>query len=161
MVDKTDRHAPGQLGGQADAEQSRGEDDLFADALMDDLFAEARDCRPAEVPVHLEQSIIREAVAIQAARAAAVQSQGADWTMGRTERGSTGLMAQLRGVIAAIGGWPAVGGLATASAAGLWIGLAPPSFIPDPVALAGIDLSASDLPDDSYDLALVLSEETE
>ena len=161
MVDKTDRHAPGQLGGQADAEPSGGEDDLFADALMDGLFAEARDCRPAEVPVHLEQSIIREAVAIQAARAAAVQSQGADWAEGRTERGSTGLMAQLRGVIAAIGGWPALGGLATASAAGLWIGLAPPSFIPDPVALAGIDLSASDLPDDSYDLALVLSEETE
>ncbi|MEE2632667.1 MAG: hypothetical protein VX953_04125 [Pseudomonadota bacterium] len=161
MVDKTDRHAPGQPGGQADAEQSRGADDLFADTLMDDLFAEARDCRPAEVPVHLEQSIIREAVAIQAARAAAVQAQGADWAKGRTERGRTGLMAQLRGVIAAIGGWPAVGGLATASAAGLWIGLAPPSFIPDPVALAGIDLSASDLPDDSYDLALVLSEETE
>ena len=34
-----------------------------------------------------------------------------------------------------LGGWRGVGGLATACAAGIWIGLAPPSFLPDPLDL--------------------------
>jgi hypothetical protein len=32
-----------------------------------------------------------------------------------------------RGILAAIGGWPAMGGMAVATMAGLWIGIAPPA----------------------------------
>ena len=34
-----------------------------------------------------------------------------------------------------LGGWYGAGGLAAACAAGLWLGLAPPAGLPDPVAL--------------------------
>jgi len=39
-----------------------------------------------------------------------------------------------RQIVDALGGWPALAGLATACAAGVWIGLAPPSNWPDPAA---------------------------
>ncbi|MBO9453525.1 hypothetical protein J7426_24920 [Tropicibacter sp. R16_0] len=42
------------------------------------------------------------------------------------------LWSQLR---AGLGGWSGLSGLATACAAGVWIGLAPPDFLPDPVGL--------------------------
>lgn len=43
----------------------------------------------------------------------------------------------------AVGGWPALGGLAVASLAGLWIGFAPPAMLPDPAGLlVGADNSA-------------------
>ena len=38
-------------------------------------------------------------------------------------------------IVGILGGWRGVGGLATACAAGVWIGLAPPAFLPDPVDL--------------------------
>ncbi|MEY8830719.1 hypothetical protein AB9K34_20290 [Sedimentitalea sp. XS_ASV28] len=31
-----------------------------------------------------------------------------------------------------LGGWPAIGGLATACAAGVWLGFSPPATLPDP-----------------------------
>ena len=34
-----------------------------------------------------------------------------------------------------LGGWAGLGGLAAASAAGVWIGLAPPEFLPDPAGM--------------------------
>ncbi|MEZ5674619.1 hypothetical protein SAMN06265173_10369 [Thalassovita litoralis] len=37
--------------------------------------------------------------------------------------------SRLRQLLAAIGGWPAVAGLATAGVAGLWIGVNPPASI--------------------------------
>jgi len=37
------------------------------------------------------------------------------------------VIARWRLVLAAIGGWPALAGLATAAVAGLWLGVAPPS----------------------------------
>lgn len=43
-----------------------------------------------------------------------------------------GLWAVLRD---ALGGWPGMAGLATACAAGVWIGLAPPAMLPDPLGL--------------------------
>ena len=107
---------------------------------LEDLFAAARSEPPA-VPGHLTAAILedaaREQPGFQPARRAARQPF---W----------------RQLIEAVGGWPALGGLAAASAAGLWIGIAPPSFVPDPVALAGLEDS---VPYDSYDMALALSEE--
>ncbi|MCF6231811.1 MAG: hypothetical protein L3J36_01725 [Rhodobacteraceae bacterium] len=43
-----------------------------------------------------------------------------------------GIWAQL---LHLLGGWPTLGGLVTAGAVGVWIGFAPPSFLPDPVQL--------------------------
>lgn len=59
----------------------------------------------------------------------------------------------------ALGGWPAFGGLAAASAAGIWIGLAPPAFLPDPV---GTMVQSSTPEPDGFgaqDLFAALSEE--
>lgn len=38
----------------------------------------------------------------------------------------------LRQLYDMLGGWPALSGLATACAAGVWIGFSPPSILPDP-----------------------------
>lgn len=57
-----------------------------------------------------------------------------------------------------LGGWPAMGGLAAACAAGVWIGVAPPDFLPDPVGLmvqGDTDVNLLD----SYALSSVLPEE--
>lgn len=66
------------------------------------------------------------------------------------------MLAQL---VVAIGGWPALGGLVAASAAGLWVGIAPPDFVPDPGVMAGIDESALTVPYDGYEMAIMLSED--
>lgn len=67
-----------------------------------------------------------------------------------------GLIAQLR---EALGGWYGIGGLAAACAAGIWLGAAPPSVLPDPVAL--VIGSVTPVPDlfDGESLALALSED--
>ncbi|WP_040104084.1 hypothetical protein [Phaeobacter gallaeciensis] len=158
MVDKTGKTAPTQAG--AGAEDILDPADLAAAELaLDDLFASARTAAPAPLPEALEQAILSEAAAMQAAILER-QAAGSDRAAQSTEAGS-GIFAGLRDLMAGLGGWPALGGLATASAAGLWIGLAPPAFLPDPVSLAGIELSEDSLPYDSYDLAMVLSEEME
>lgn len=59
---------------------------------------------------------------------------------------------------AALGGWPGVSGLATACAAGLWIGLAPPAFMPDPLDLVYQTEDELDLFGDTA-LADILTEE--
>ena len=38
---------------------------------------------------------------------------------------------RLAAALAALGGWPALGGLATAGVAGLWLGLSPPAAVED------------------------------
>lgn len=50
-----------------------------------------------------------------------------------------------RQIALALGGWAGLGGLATACAAGVWIGFAPPSDWPDPVALVFESQGQSDL----------------
>ncbi|WP_096869781.1 hypothetical protein [Phaeobacter piscinae] len=158
MVDKTGKTAPTQTG--ADAEDRLDPADLAAAELaLDGLFASARTAAPVPLPEGVEQAILSEAAATQAAilnrqaLASDLASQSAE--------ARSGVFAGMRELLAGLGGWPALGGLATASAAGLWIGLAPPAFLPDPVSLAGIELSEDSLPEDSYDLAVVLSEELE
>ena len=56
----------------------------------------------------------------------------------------------LRALFAALGGWPAVGGLATAGVAGFWFGLAPPAAVEDLGLWATGDLSAALLLPDDY-----------
>jgi len=47
-------------------------------------------------------------------------------------RAAPGIWQQMLGML---GGWPAVGGLAAACAAGVWLGVSPPQFLPDPMQL--------------------------
>lgn len=112
---------------------------------LEDLFAAARSRRPG-VPAQLNAAILADAAREQAGFRAA-----------RPERAVR--QPLWRQLIEAVGGWPAMGALAAASAAGLWIGIAPPSFVPDPVALAGYENSSTAFADDSYDMALMLSED--
>lgn len=113
---------------------------------LDDLFAVARRVAPAP-PDALMARVLADAMAAQAAQAA----------VRRAPR--PGLLAQLR---EALGGWPAVGGLATAGVVGLAIGIAAPAGLADlTAALLGqpadgylVDL----VPELDFDIAMDLSE---
>ncbi len=86
-------------------------------AQLEALFAEAREDAD-QMPAGLTGRIVADADRVQTgfgARHAPVRAPG--------------IWAQIMQVL---GGWPAMGGLAAACAAGVWIGLAPPSFLPDP-----------------------------
>lgn len=112
---------------------------------LEDLFAAAR-AEPPAVPEYLHAAILADAAREQPGAQPDVPARPARQP----------LWQQL---IEAIGGWPALGGLAAASAAGLWLGLAPPAFVPDPVALAGYEDSSAEVPYDSYEMAVMLSED--
>lgn len=86
---------------------------------LDQLLQIARQEKP-DLPEALEARILRDAARVRAGFAAPARP------------GAAALWRQLR---AALGGWPAMGGLAAACAAGLWLGLAPPAALPDPVML--------------------------
>jgi hypothetical protein len=81
---------------------------------LDDLFAEARQVRPV-VSVDLMARIMADAAAVQSERTAPI-------VVAAPEQG--GFFA---GLWTALGGWGGAGGLAAATMAGLWIGIAPPS----------------------------------
>ncbi len=61
------------------------------------------------------------------ADATAVQAGFAPAPVAARPRG----MGLWRELLRALGGWPAMGGLATAAVAGVWLGAFPPSFLPD------------------------------
>ena len=82
---------------------------------LEAFFAEARQGAD-QMPVGLMGRIMADADRVQT-------GFGERTTPVRTP----GLWAQIMQVL---GGWPAMGGLAAACAAGVWIGLAPPSFLP-------------------------------
>lgn len=84
--------------------------DLF---VLDDLFAQARSQDATPAPDFMER-VLQDALQAQAAAAAAPRRPRASW---------------FRQFSAAVGGWPAMAGLATAGVAGLWIGVNPPSAI--------------------------------
>lgn len=112
-------------------------------ADLETLFADARQ-GGVQMPSGLMDRIIADADQIQAGFAQ------------QPDRGrAPGLWAQ---IMQSLGGWPAMGGLAAACAAGVWIGLAPPSFLPDPAGYvfetgADLDLIGVD------QLALAMAEE--
>ena len=113
---------------------------------LDAFFAAAR----REVPAPSEALMARvlvDALAAQPAPRAAV----------RTPR--PGLWTQLR---EAMGGWPAMGGLATAGVVGLWIGISPPAAVTD-MASDVLGLQTDEylvdlMPDFEFDIAMDLSE---
>ncbi len=110
---------------------------------LEQFFAEARQ-GTGQVPGDLMQAILADADRVQAGFFAVVEIAP-----------TSGKWAQLR---ALLGGWPTFGGLAAACAAGVWIGLAPPSFLPDPAQF----VTGSDTDIDLIgmgELTLALSEE--
>lgn len=90
----------------AEMDKKTGEFDLDA------LFAEARG-QSADPSPDFMARVLEDALAAQPVAAAVSRP--------RTSR--------LRQFLNAIGGWPAVAGLATAGVAGLWIGVNPPNAI--------------------------------
>ena len=118
-----------------------------ADATLEALFAQAR-AIPPEMPVGLSNRIVMDAQQIQISRSQASVE------MGPPEAGP-GLWAQLR---ATLGGWPALGGMVVASLLGVWIGAAPPAFLPDATQTLGQTAQDVDV-FDSFDMAIVFAED--
>lgn len=116
------------------------------DAFLEAHFATARRLG-GQMPAALEARMLADAAAVQAVRAAPVP--------GARRGAGLGLLGQL---IRALGGWPTMGGLAAACAAGVWIGVAPPDFLPDPLGLVVQQNSDVNLLD-SYALSSVLPED--
>ncbi|WP_122074183.1 hypothetical protein [Pseudophaeobacter sp. EL27] len=120
---------------------------------LEDLFAAARS-DPTPVPQALQAAILADAQQIQNNRAMASDTSRAT---GQSRQLPQRLWQQF---ISAVGGWPALGGLAAASLTGLWIGLAPPSFLPDPVESFASYSSGSQLITDlDYDVSFLVSDE--
>jgi len=86
------------------------------DKILDDLFAQGR-ATSAQPSDDLVARVLADADAVQAGAgpAQAVQPKQNLW-MRMTD---------------ALGGWPAVSGLAAATLAGVWIGVAPPAAVQD------------------------------
>lgn len=113
---------------------------------LEALFDEARRAQ-VEMPEALNARILADAKRAQAGFPGVFETVRA--------APAPGLWSQL---VAALGGWPTVGGLATVGAAGIWIGVAPPSFLPDPARLVMGDGSDIELLDVD-DMAAAMSEE--
>lgn len=123
---------------------------------LDALFAEAREARP-DMPQSLNARILADAAAVQGAQKGATARR----SQHMRQAPGAGALRLWQQFWRAVGGWPAMAGMATACGAGLWIGLAPPDFLPDPVEIAQNTVEAETLPYENYDLALLLDEDTE
>lgn len=129
------------------------ETDREMDERLEALFSQARSA-PEEPDAALMARVLEDALAVQAARPV----PAAERVVAR--RGW--------GLWAALGGWPAMGGLATAVVAGLWIGVSPTLGVGDAVniLLAGPADDVISLVDasegfgfDLYDMALAGEED--
>lgn len=89
------------------------------DMDLDQLFAKARQTRP-DLPDDLAVRIVTDAEKVRLDRLKpAASSRRSVWAR----------------MLDGIGGWQSMGGLAAASAAGVWIGFSAPDFLPDPAAI--------------------------
>ena len=105
------------------------ENNIPVEPDLDDLLA-AEAANPAKASAALLDRVIADADIIADGRARMTHPDNL--------APRAGLMDSL---LAAIGGWPGVGGLATATVVGIWIGFAPPAAIDD---LAGSYLANND-----------------
>lgn len=106
--------------------------DRITDRELDALFDVARAGRDAPQPTpDFMARVLADALAEQARFTAPV---------------GPARVPRWRQFLAAIGGWPAMGGLVTAAVAGLWLGISPPAALSDLglAALTGTG-AASDL----------------
>ncbi|MEL7099988.1 MAG: hypothetical protein AAGM84_14275 [Pseudomonadota bacterium] len=94
---------------------------------MDELDKMLERARDAEVPTGLMGRVLEDALAVQPVPRPAPQP----------------VWARLR---EAVGGWQGVGGLALATCAGFWIGVAPPDYLPGAAQdLLGAEYAAADV----------------
>ena len=109
------------------------------DIDLDGLFAAAK-ATPAPVSADLLSRVMEDALDAQLVNAATppLPAHVQDHKIARF----------WRGVVEAIGGWPAVAGLATASVAGVWIGFSPALGVGD--AMAGVIGTTSAASGDTY-----------
>jgi len=96
------------------------ENDRRNDMDLEPFFAATKG-RETPLPHPLMARVMADADAVTQSRRAAVHEKA----QGPRRRRSPG-GAMLTRVLAAVGGWPAVAGLASATLAGLWIGVQPP-----------------------------------
>lgn len=91
--------------------------DIGSERDLDALFEAARAHSPAPSEAFLAR-VVADAAAVDAARRQSAAQAAAQ----------PGARRGLRDRLQAIGGWPALAGLATATVAGLWIGYAAPDI---------------------------------
>jgi len=124
----------------------------IGDVGLDAFFAAARE-ETIMMPVGLAERMRADAAMVQAGFDRPLSSEGA------RPSAPGGLLSQLWG---ALGGWPALSGMAVACAAGVWLGVSPPNFLPDPLGLVvqqGQQQTDLDVLDGSYALSALLQEE--
>ncbi|MEM7320335.1 MAG: hypothetical protein AAF408_15120 [Pseudomonadota bacterium] len=113
----------------------------MADTKKDelDLLFDAAKRESDLLPADLAARIVRDAQTEQAAWTAKVTRQAPSMTMWQQ-------------ILSQLGGWPGLSGLATACAAGVWIGLAPPVALQAPMQLVWQSQVVDDLYiDDGFD----------
>lgn len=121
--------------------------DSIHDDFLDALLAEERQALAKDAPEispELMARVLTDAQEVQAGFAPTVPG-----IFG--QRQPRGVWAQLG---AALGGWPAVAGLAAASVCGLWLGINPPDGLSDLAALYLTDEAAVLDPLSGFDMAL-------
>lgn len=96
------------------------------DDALDDLFAAARGAEDWEMSEALTARIMADAAAEMPRPAAAPVRRG-PWAA----------------LVAALGGWPAVSGLAAATVAGVWLGAAPPPALDSFLSGSAVPVSFS------------------
>jgi hypothetical protein len=109
----------------------------------DDLDLMLRKMRVDTLPSGLSDRILADAMTVQGQHLAPLQVRPAP------ESG------MLRQILNALGGWPAMGGLLAACAAGVWIGMAAPALDPSLFGNGTDDVDFTD----GYNLSLMLSED--
>ncbi|CUH87983.1 hypothetical protein PH5382_01914 [Phaeobacter sp. CECT 5382] len=120
---------------------------------LDDLFAVARHT-PPRMSQDLTAAILSDAANVLDERA---KTAAVSFVSAQQDQGVRRLWRQFT---SAVGGWPALGGMVAASLSGLWIGLAPPSFLPDPVAqIAELSNGSQLISNLGYDVSLLIGEE--
>ncbi|MBU2982920.1 hypothetical protein KO498_13965 [Lentibacter algarum] len=92
--------------------------------MLNDMFATARDSSP-DATADLMARVMRDA--------AVVQDGFEQAGIGRNSEKSSRRFGW-RSLIEGLGGWPAMGGLVTATAVGVWLGLAPYTGLSETVA---------------------------
>ncbi|MFD3189386.1 hypothetical protein ACFMPD_03815 [Sedimentitalea sp. HM32M-2] len=91
-----------------------------------DGFFDAARRETAHLPEGLAARVLADAARVQDATPAAARQEI------RMQSRRSGRWRQLMQML---GGWPAMGGLVTACAIGIWLGVAPPQALPDPAGL--------------------------
>lgn len=108
------------------------------EAALEALFATAKDTAPLP-DAALLQRVLSDAAQVQAGfAAAAVPEARRAWP----ERPRRRAQVRLGGLFEMIGGWAGLGGLATASAFGLWLGMTPVLGLGETLAAQGFGSAA-------------------